>query len=141
MPPITIHGNTIDPDNVEPGYLPPDASNTNFILLQAHRPLSREDASELTARGIQIQQLKEGENTYLCRYEPSDLSSIEALPFVHKVIVYHPSFVIDPLLKADHLERPGSGVKVKDSGNADGMLDTRTFLHLDHPYDCTRTLR
>ncbi len=41
-----------------------------------------------------------GANTYICYYDPSDLSSIRDLDFVEYANVYHPDLVIHDVLKA-----------------------------------------
>jgi serine protease AprX len=117
MPPITINSNTIDPESAEPGYLPDDAAGTNFILLQTIHPLDRNESSLLNHYGVKIQQVQDNNNTYLCRYEPSDLKVLEALPFVRHALVYHTDFVIHPLLKDLDLENPPAYLKVENLGN------------------------
>ena len=115
MAPITIHNNTIDPESVEPGYLPSDAAGTNFILLQTTHPLNLEESSLLDHYGAKIQQVQDNHNTYLCRYEPSDLKVLEALPFVRHALVYHPDFVIHPLLKNVDLASAPAHLKIEDA--------------------------
>lgn len=115
MPPITIRNNTIDPENVEPGYLPSHAADTNFILLQFTHPLNLEEVTILDHYGVKVQQKQDKDDTYLCRYEPSDLNVLQDLPFVRHALVYHPDFVIHPLLKDVDLDNPPAYLNVEKS--------------------------
>lgn len=116
MAPITIRNNTIDPEFVEPGYLPSHAADTNFILLQFTHPLKIEELTILEHYGVKVQQKQDKNNTYLCRYEPSDLEVLEKLPFVRHALVYHPDFVVDPLLKDVDVDNPPAYLNVERLG-------------------------
>src|SRR6187549_637196 len=91
MADITINGITVDPLAAAPqslgvaGFAAAGAAlpvaNTNYVLVQVDRPLTA------TLRG-QLEQLGAftlehvPENTYVCRYSPTDLSPVRQLPFV-----------------------------------------------------------
>lgn len=125
MPPVTLHDNTLDPDNTKPGYFASDASGTNFIVLQIVAPLNRQETVELEARGVKFQTLVHNDGkiaTYICRYLPSDLTALEALPWVKRALVYHEDFVIDPMLKQANLMHPSSGVQTKTSSSGKNQI-------------------
>lgn len=100
---ITINGNTLDP-LAQPEMLRAAApqvtvaTETNYILVQTAAPLSGEERDELAAAGAEIQEYVP-DNTYLCRFQPDDLSPVEALPFVVWTGAYLQGFKIPPALK------------------------------------------
>jgi hypothetical protein len=137
MAPLTLHGNTLDPDNARPGYFPSDASSTNFILLRVEHYLNHRENVELHARGVKVQMLVEDNvepPTYLCRYGPSDLAALEALPFVKRAFVYHEDFVLHPRLKVDDLTH-GGGVQTKTLGgkHRERLQSAESTLSILHP--------
>ena len=100
---ITINGVSLDPvaqsDALRAARLEsPDASKSNYVLVQTGGPLSEEQKQELARLGVEIQEYVP-ENTYLCRYGPSDLEAIRALPFVVWADVYLEGFKIAPSLR------------------------------------------
>ena len=100
---ITINGVSLDPvaqsDALRAARLEsPDASESNYVLIQTSEPLSEEQQQELARLGVEIQEYVP-ENTYLCRYGPSDLDAIRALPFVVWADVYLEGFKIAPSLR------------------------------------------
>ena len=100
---ITINGVSLDPvaqsDALRAARLEsPDASKSNYVLVQTGGPLSEEQKQELARLGVEIQEYVP-ENTYLCRYAPSDLEAIRALPFVVWADVYLEGFKIAPSLR------------------------------------------
>lgn len=124
MAPLTIYGNTLDPDSEHGPRFPSDASGTNFILIQTDHNLTLEEILELRARGVDIGRLfSSAENilTYLCRYEPSDLRVIESLPFIQRAFVYHEDFVVHSDLKSADLDA-SPYVLTKKSALPDGKL-------------------
>ena len=84
MATVTVNGNTIDPE--APNNVAPDAGDSNFILIQGHHDLIPEEKSQLASMAVDIQEYV-AEYTYLCRYEPKNLESIRALPFVRNANV------------------------------------------------------
>jgi hypothetical protein len=104
MAPITINGISLDPvaqsDALRAARLEaPDASGSNYVLIQTEGPLSDEQKGELERLGVEIQEYVP-ENAYLCRYGPSDLDAIRSLPFVVWAGVYLQGFKIVPSLRA-----------------------------------------
>jgi hypothetical protein len=100
---ITINGITIDPTKQRPALaaanlLSPDASKSNFILVQAKGPLTAAQRQQLSDLGVEIHEYVP-EDTYICRYLPADLSKIRSLPFVEWVNVYLHLFKISPRLR------------------------------------------
>ena len=101
---ITINGISLDPvaqsDALKAARMEsPDASRSNYVLIQTSGPLTDEQKEELARLGVEIQEYVP-ENTYLCRYGPSDLDAIRALPFVVWADVYLEGFKIAPSLRA-----------------------------------------
>ncbi len=85
MAPITIHGNTIDPDAGPDGtpspYTSRDAERTNYIYVQGHHLLNNDEKRRLRDLDAHVLAF-EGNHTYLCRYPPSSLEPLRELPFV-----------------------------------------------------------
>jgi len=54
---------------------------------------------KLKRLGVLVQQYLAGE-TYICRYDPRDLTELRSLPFLHFVNPYHPHYVVVDSLKA-----------------------------------------
>jgi serine protease AprX len=100
---ITINGITIDPIKQHPALaaanlLSPDASKSNFILVQTKGPLTPAQRQQLADLGVEILEYVP-DDTYVCRYLPADLSKIRTLPFVEWVNVYLHVFKISPRLR------------------------------------------
>ena len=103
MAPITINGISIDPTKnaqalAAAQLTSPDASGSDFILVQATGPLTPAQRARLQRLGAEILEYVP-ENTYICRYQPTYLSPIRALPFVSWVNVYLRGFKISPALR------------------------------------------
>ena len=83
---ITINGVSLDPSadaqalNLA-GLESEDASASDYILIQTTAPLSPDQTDELARLGVVVQEYV-SENTYLCSYKGTDLTSIRSLPFV-----------------------------------------------------------
>lgn len=89
MAPITIHGNEIDPSHE--ARRSRDAAETNYIYIQGSGALTAAQIDQLLALGAEPQRY-EGDDTWLCRYLPSDLAPLRALPFVRHANAYHKAF-------------------------------------------------
>ena len=103
MASISINGITIDPIRQGPALasanlISPDASKSNYILIQTHGPLSKDQRDQLTPLGVEILEYVP-ENTYICLYKPSDLTRIRALAFVAWVNTYLKEFKIPPAFR------------------------------------------
>jgi hypothetical protein len=99
---ITINGITFDPESDQPVLaaarpMAEDASMSNYILIQTHAPLSREQRQELESKGVRILEYVP-ENTYLAGYVPTDLRGIRTLPYVAWANVYMQGFKLAPSL-------------------------------------------
>jgi serine protease AprX len=92
MASITVNGNTTEParaagaawtlsSNDAALSLASDASKSNFILIQVYHVLSIDEKQILEDKHVLIQEYV-AENTYLCRYEPTDLQTLRSFPFV-----------------------------------------------------------
>lgn len=105
MAPITINGNTLDPDADRATLRSlhvdvDDASKSAYILIQASAPMSSDEKLEIEAVGAKILEYV-SDATYLCRYDPYDISAITSKPFVAWVNPYPNAFVVPPELKAE----------------------------------------
>lgn len=105
MAPVTINGNTIDPDTRADGTPSPwtsnDAANTNYIYIQVlglRGAIGNSGHQQLRHLGVTIFRYK-GSGTYLCRYVPTDLEVLRALSFVRHANVYHKVFKTSGPLK------------------------------------------
>src|SRR5215211_3100236 len=100
---ITINGVSLDPIadaqtlNLA-GLESADAEASDYILIQTTAPLSPEQTEELAQLGVVVQEYV-SENTYLCSYKGTDLTSIRSLPFVTWANVYLQGFKVAPNLK------------------------------------------
>lgn len=102
MAKITINGITINPATegvalANANLLSADSADSNYILIQTSGPLTRAQREELAEFDVQIIEYVPT-NTYLCRYAPTDLDVLRALPFVEWVNVYMHGFKIAPQL-------------------------------------------
>jgi serine protease AprX len=100
---ITINGVSLDPIagaqalNLA-GLRSEDAEASDYILIQTTAPLSPDQTEELAQLGVVVQEYV-SENTYLCSYKGTDLTSIRSLPFVAWANVYLRGFKVAPNLK------------------------------------------
>ena len=91
------------------------ASGSNFILVQVKTPLAKAERSQLETLGVEILEYVP-ENTYNCKYTPSDLGRIRALPFVAWANVYLRGFKVSPAL------RPASAANMFSLAPAAGSI-------------------
>jgi serine protease AprX len=100
MTTIRINGYVVEPHSQRAGgsqYVE-DASESNYILLHCSCHLNIQLAEKLQQLHVKILKYVD-ENTYLCVYEPADLTKIRALPFVEYANVYHQDLVVHAGLK------------------------------------------
>ena len=104
---ITINGNSLDTSATSPqdatirANVTTDtqtAANSNYILLTTNDPLTKTQKQTLASNNVLLKEYV-AENTYICRYEPTDLSPVRALDFVAYTDVYPTTFVINPSLR------------------------------------------
>jgi hypothetical protein len=100
---ITINGVSLDPTAPTfalraAGLESPDASQSDYILVQAPEPLTDEQKAELAGLGVVIHEYVP-DDTYLCGYKGTDLAAIRALPYVTWADVYSRNFKIPPGLR------------------------------------------
>src|SRR4051812_38684774 len=101
---IIINGISLDPDRQGAqlaafDLAAPDATNSDYILVQTNAPMTAAQRDELAGLGVVIQEYV-SENTYLCGYKGTDLSGIRALPFVTWANVYLEGFKVAPSLRS-----------------------------------------
>src|SRR6266436_3667270 len=102
MSKITINGITVDPQAQAPALAAanlhaPDASGSDYILIQTRQPLDKAQKAELSKKGANILEYVP-ENTYLCYFKPTNLNEIRALPYAAWADVYSRSFKVAPAL-------------------------------------------
>jgi serine protease AprX len=102
---ITINGVSLDPtaeaqELTLAGLESADAAASDYILIQTTAPLSPNQTDELARLGAVVQEYV-SENTYLCGYKKTDLTSIRALPFVSWANVYLQNFKVAPNLRPE----------------------------------------
>ena len=83
---ITINGVSLDPVAHAQalglaGLTSPDASTSDYILIQTSAPLTPAQSDQLAGMGVDIHEYV-SDHTYLCGYKGTDLASIRALPYV-----------------------------------------------------------
>jgi serine protease AprX len=101
---ITINGVSLDPVAHAQalglaGLTSPDASTSDYILIQTSAPLTPAQSDQLAGMGVDIHEYV-SDHTYLCGYKGTDLASIRALPYVIWVNVYLRGFKVAPSLRS-----------------------------------------
>jgi hypothetical protein len=101
MAPIVIRENALDPanppDNVQ---LPPDASKTNYVLVQLKEGMTPGTVTALHEKGATIVK-RMVDNTWLVNYPPTDLRPLESIGAVDHALVYVDHFVVHASLKQE----------------------------------------
>ena len=100
---ITINGISFDAATQRAamgtaGLMSLDSSASNYILIQTNVPLDRAKKSELANLGVEILEFIPN-NTFICKYEPSDLSAIQALSYIEWANIYLEELKITPKLR------------------------------------------
>ncbi|MCB1129725.1 MAG: S8 family serine peptidase [Verrucomicrobiae bacterium] len=100
--PITINNIVLDlnaPASFEAASnsTPSSAAETDYVLVQVTHSLNRTEKNELTKAGAEIQQYVP-DDTYKCRFKPTNVDALLALPFVKTVLPYYQVFKVDPAL-------------------------------------------
>ncbi|EWG55348.1 hypothetical protein FVEG_13360 [Fusarium verticillioides 7600] len=108
----TINGNTFSVSSLPDG---PEQSgegemrvnrlpeNTNYIVLETQDPLKRPEKRTLQDLHVELHEYLGG-NTWLCRYEPTDIKSLRDLAFVKDAKPLQPELKLQPALKDDTAE-------------------------------------
>lgn len=104
MAKITINGITVDPQTQETALasanlISPDAAGSNYILIQTEHPLTKQQKEELASSKAEILEYAP-DNTYICRYEPTDLQALRNLPYVTWANIYLEGFKVSPALES-----------------------------------------
>jgi serine protease AprX len=130
---ITINNITFDPSAAAPHALeatraplpqaaltPATASQSDYVLVQTHGPLTRAQKDQLRDVGAEILEYVP-EETYLCHFPPQSLDGVRALPFVRWAGPYLNAFKVAPTLISDSpnmtvqsLERAADGIERVD---------------------------
>ncbi|KAF5592374.1 serine protease ABC transporter B family tagB [Fusarium pseudocircinatum] len=72
--------------------------NTNYIVLETQDPLKRPEKRTLQELQVELHEYLGG-NTWLCRYEPTDIKSLRDLAFVKDAKPLKPELKLQPALK------------------------------------------
>jgi subtilisin family serine protease len=107
MPSITINGISFDPEGSSvqlAGLEQSDTSNSNYIIIQSNAPLTKDQKDELNSLGAQILEFYP-ENSYLCKFSPSSVEPIKALPYVVFASVYPKEVKIGLALRSDSSDK------------------------------------
>jgi serine protease AprX len=87
----------INGKSVAKSALAPDASHSNYILIQTTgEPLNKVQKTQLKDLGVNIQEFVGDDDSqlYLCGYKPESLEVLRQLPFVDYANVYQNDFVV-----------------------------------------------
>lgn len=99
MAPISIRGNTLDPANLDGVPISPEASKTNYALVQLNRRMDTETLEALESQGAEVVKRMVA-NTWLLHYPPPDLGPLKSnVPAVDHALVYPEEFVVHQDLK------------------------------------------
>ena len=126
---ITINGITIDPQAQSSelsalGLEALDASSSNYVLIQTSRPLSPGERGQLENAGAKLLN-RVPENTYIARFNPSDLSQLRALSFVSWANPYLREFKIAPDLLPSSMSHDLAGLATANSPESAPVGDGR----------------
>jgi serine protease AprX len=114
MAKITINNISLDPEQQREDMqtfrlTSVNAANSNYILIQTRQPLNRAQKAELANSSVEILEYVP-ERAYVCRYTPSDLNVLRALPYVEWVNVYLENFKVDPKLRGTASAAPATNL-------------------------------
>jgi hypothetical protein len=129
MASITINGVTIDPLTQEPALaaanlIAADAADSNYILIQADQPLTKDMKTELKGMGVEILEYVP-DDTYLCNYPDTDLNQLRSLGYVAWANTYMHGFKVAPALKSrSAATRAGPATPMALSAAPGSTLDT-----------------
>jgi serine protease AprX len=133
---ITLNGVSIDPLSQAQGLRAAslessDAADSNYVLIQTDGPVTLEQQQQLADLSVEIQEYVP-ENAYLCRYAPTDLTPIRALPFVLWANVYMQGFKLAPSLRASEPDGLRALTAAPDTGwPADESREVDVVVHDD----------
>ena len=103
MATITINGNSLDPlaqtaELHEFGLDAAEVPDSNYILLQAKGPLTKDQKQQLKELGVTILEYVP-DDTYIAFYPPENLSPLRQLPYVAWAGVYPKQVKVEPVLR------------------------------------------
>src|SRR5713101_739903 len=104
MATITINGNSFDPvaqktELMDVGLESVDTSTSDYILLQATDPLTKDQKAELKSRGVTILEYV-ADDSYIAYYPPKDLTPIKQLTFLVWAGLYPKQVKVEPVLRS-----------------------------------------
>ncbi len=106
---LTTH--QFDPLHGEPSLptelraIAPSPGSAGYYLIQLDRPVFDSQKDELNQGGVEILSYIP-ENAFLVRMAPEILSTVEALPYVSWVGMYHPAYKLDPAIGTHEFKLP-----------------------------------
>jgi serine protease AprX len=134
---ITINGISFDPADRSPAAASVssvDASQSDYVLVQTTAPLTADQQAQLKGLGVEVHEYVSA-NTYMCRYKPTDLSPIRALPFVAWANVYLQAFKIPPALRPSAGAAPATSAVPLEQGNLTSRKPRNVDIVLHHDVD------
>ena len=133
MTPLNLKGNTCDLAAEKAG-LPTSASGTDYILVECNGPTKPQEFKELEGQKVIVEEYV-GNETYLCRYNPTDLAALSKnLSFVKNVVIYPSKVKVSPelreLAKKDSNNKQPIGIHLHDDfdGSGQKILDQITAI-------------
>ncbi|MBA4026837.1 MAG: flagellar hook-length control protein FliK [Cyanobacteria bacterium DS3.002] len=104
MSKITINNVTIDPalqgtQLHTMGLMSETSASSNYIIIQTDGPLTKDKKKALAEHNVEILEYVP-ENAYICRFEPSNLSTVRGLPFVTWANTYMQGFKVPKSLSS-----------------------------------------
>ncbi|KAG8531816.1 uncharacterized protein KY384_003452 [Bacidia gigantensis] len=97
MAPLELKGNSFDLA-IAQANLPANASDTNYILVEFNAPLGHDEYEKMGKYQLTVEEYV-GKDTYLCRYEPTDLNKLKELTFVKTFTIYPAKVKVSPELQ------------------------------------------
>jgi hypothetical protein len=141
MATFRFNGHEITPESqqLDGSHYKGDASESDYILIQFSDHLQEKQVAELGRLGVRALKFL-GQDTYSCRYEPSDLEAIRRLPYVVYANVYHAGLGVSPSLrqKMEHHSQPLVSTSHHGAQHAQLAMHTESrrrfhiVLHDDH---------
>lgn len=140
---ITINGISIDPASDSPllamaGVDPNDASDSDYVLIQARSPLRAEQRITLKNAGAEIlgreqTDARDDTVTYLCSYAPDSLAQLKNLDFVTMAMVYPKEVKIAPQLLSPDASKTAARFGVGMTPMTTMSQEPRTVAVVLHP--------
>lgn len=149
--PVYVNSHEVQPVSQVPGghLYQEDAAGSDYVLIQFNKVPTQEELLQLYTLGAQYCD-SIGQQTWLTKYHPSDLSPIRQLSFVHYANIFHRSLKVDRQLQqklsppderfvtsarpAGHLLHVFLALQVRPSRGPEELID-HILAHYNIPKD------